>query len=87
MKCPECRKEMEIFGVTEKGEDKHCCDDCHIHIIGNVITHGANNKTKMSHEEIAAFHKRQSEANMPHIKAIDRLARDSFALSITKPSC
>ncbi len=42
MKCPNCGEEMQYFGVTERGEDKYCCDDCYIHIEGGRITHGAD---------------------------------------------
>ena len=45
--CPNCKKEMKHFGVTEKGGDKFCCDDCHIHIEEGVVTHGKDKIKEM----------------------------------------
>ena len=29
MICPKCKLPMAFFGVTEKGEDKYYCNECH----------------------------------------------------------
>jgi len=29
MKCNKCNVKMEMFGVTERGEYKYCCNRCH----------------------------------------------------------
>jgi len=29
MKCNKCNTEMEMYGVTEKGEYKYCCNRCY----------------------------------------------------------
>lgn len=54
MKCPNCNRAMRLFGTTGKKDgDKHCCDDCRIHIEGGVITHGKDKVKKMKAKVIA----------------------------------
>jgi tRNA(Ser,Leu) C12 N-acetylase TAN1 len=33
MKCPKCKRgDLELFGVTERGQYKYACDRCYHHI-------------------------------------------------------